>query len=45
MRLPRRTRKLAEEYFIDNYGQSVAESKKYSLAIEIGRKLADIYRD
>ena len=45
MRLPRRTRKLAEEYFIDNYGQSVAESKKYSLAIEIGRKLADIYKN
>ena len=45
MRLPKRTRKLAEEWFIDNYGQSVSESKKFSLAIEIGRKLADVYRD
>ena len=44
MRLPKRVRKLAEEYFQTNYGQSVAESKKYKLATDIGRKLAKLYQ-
>ena len=43
MSMPKRARKLADEYFIRNYGESVAQSKRYREGKLIGQSLAKLF--